>query len=193
MKNKSLFLVAFAFCLSTIAFLLSACQPTPTEDAIVNKGEGLMEAKIDAAPTEEKRFEAPKTLHIDSFGTDDFQVIVDADVIVPDTTRYPVVEIEQRNITTDWMRNLMSTMSEGKPIYTYENETPQTKGQILDEITSLQDMLANPENYLPNGVSDEMRSETIADWQTSLDAWKEAYQTASDVFEEEEIDDEPEA
>ncbi len=188
MMRKTLLLVGFTFCFGTIAFVLSACQPTPTEDAIVNKGEGQMEQKIDAAPAEEKPYEAPAKLHIDSFGTDEFQVIVDADVIVPDTTRYPVVEIEQRDVTTDWMRNLMQTMSEGKPIYTYENETPQTKNQILDEITSLQDMLANPENYLPDGVSDEIRSETIADWQTSLDAWKEAYQTASDVFEEKEID-----
>ena len=177
-----------AFCFVTAAFALSACQPTPTEDAVVNKGEGQLEEAIEAAPAEEKQLETPDTLHIDSFGTDEFQIVVDADVIVPDTARYPVVEIEQRVITTDWMRTLMQVMADGKPIFTYENETPQTKGQILGEITSLQDMLANPENYLPNGVSDETRSETIAEWQKSLDAWQEAYQTASDVFEEKEID-----
>ena len=188
MKNQSLFLVAFAFCLSTTVFALSACQPTPTEDAIVNKGEGLLEEKIDASPAKEQPLEAPETLQIDAFGTDTFQVVVDANVIVPDATRYPVVEIEQRVFTTDWMRNLLQIMSEGNPIYTYENETPQTKGQILGEITSLQDMLANPENYLPAGLSDEVRSETIAEWQDSLDAWQEAYQTAPDVFEERQID-----
>ena len=48
--------------------------------------------------------------------------------------------------------------------------------------------MANPENHLPNGINDEIRSETIAEWQKSLDAWQEAYQTASDVFEEKEID-----
>ena len=35
----------------------------------------------------------------------------------------------------------MQVMADGKPIFTYENETPQTKGQILSEIASLQDML----------------------------------------------------
>ena len=183
MKKKQ-FLIWTIFALSAITtvFALAACQPTPTEDAVVNKGEGRLEEKIEAAPAAEKPFEAPATLHIDSFGTDEFQVAVDADVIVPDTMRYPVVEIEQRELTTDWMRTLMQIMSDGKPIFTYENETPQTKGQILGEITSLQDMLANPENYLPNGVSDDTRSESIAEWQKSLDAWQDVYQTASDVF-----------
>jgi len=167
---------------------LAACQPTPTEDAVVNKGEGQLEDKIEASPAEEKPLEVPATLHVDSFGTDVFQVAVDAAVIVPDTMKYPVAEIEQREFSADWMRTLMQSMADGKPIFTYENETPQTKTEIINEIASLQDMLANPENYLPNGVSDEIRSETITEWQKSLDAWQEAYQTASDVFEEKEID-----
>jgi len=189
MKKKPIrFLLAIIIDLIAITFTLTACQPTPKEDAVVNKGEGQLEEAIEAAPAEEKPFEAPETLHIDSFGTDEFQVVVDAEVVIPNTMRYPVVEIEQRVLSTEWSRNLMRIMADGKPIFTYENETPQTKGEILGEITSLQDMLANPENYLPNGVNDEMRSETIAEWQASLDAWQEAYQTASDVFEEKEID-----
>ncbi|HML69190.1 MAG TPA: DUF6034 family protein [Clostridia bacterium] len=188
MKNQTLNWTIAVFSFITAAFALSACQPTPIEDAVINKGEGQLEEAIEAAPAEEKQLETPDTLHMDSFGTDIFQVVVDADVIVPSTTRYPVVEIEQRVLTTEWARNLMHIMSDGEPIFTYENETPQTKQQILGEITSLQDMLANPENYLPNGVNDEMRSETVAEWQASLDAWQEAYQTASDVFEEKKID-----
>ncbi len=187
-KYQALVWMVIVFCFIAATFPLAACQPTPTEDAVVNKGEGQLEEKIKATPAKEKPFEAPETLHIDTFGTDEFQVVVDAEVVVPNTTRYPVVEIEQRDFSTDWLRNLMQIMADGKPIYTYENETPQTKGEILGEITSLQDMLANPENYLPNGVSDEMRSESIAEWQKSLDAWQEAYQTASDVFEEKKID-----
>jgi hypothetical protein len=187
-KNLFLIWMIAALCFITAAFALSGCQPTPKEDAVVNKGEGQLEEAIEAAPAEEKQLETPVTLHIDSFGTDEFQVVVDAEVVAPDTTLYPVVEIEQRVLTTEWARDLMRTMSDGKPIFTYDNETPQTKGEILNEITALQDMLANPESYLPNGVSDETRSETIAEWQKSLDAWQEAYQTASDVFEEKEID-----
>jgi hypothetical protein len=158
-KNFVRFLPALVICIITVTLALAACQPTPTEDAVVNKGEGQLEDMIEASPAEEKPLEVPATLHVDSFGTDEFQVAVDADVIVPDAARYPVVEIEQREFSADWMRTLMQSMSDGKPIFTYENETPQTKGEILVEIASLQDMLANPENYLPNGVSDEIRSE----------------------------------
>ena len=93
-KNQFLTCVFVVFSFIPAAFALSACQPTPIEDAVVNKGEGQLEEKIEASPVAEKPFEAPATLHIDSFGTDEFQVAVDADVIVPNTTRYPVVEIE---------------------------------------------------------------------------------------------------
>lgn len=186
--KHALHLFVFVGLLLAVAFALAACQPTPEQDVIVNKGEGRLEEKIEASPAAEKPLEAPATYHIDPFGTDEFQVVVDADVIVPDTLRYPVVEIEQRVLSTEWSRNLMRIMADGKPIFTYENETPQTKEQISGEISSLQEMLANPENYLPSGASEETRSETIAAWQKSLSAWQEAYQTASDVFEEKEID-----
>ncbi len=186
-KNRMRRSATFLICMAAI-IVLSACQPTPVDNAVINKGEGQLEEKIEASPAVDKLFEAPVTLQIDSFGTDEFQVIVDADVVVPETMRYPVVEIEQRDFTTDWMRNLMQVMSGGKPIFTYENETPQTKGEILGEITSLQDMLANPENYLPEGTSEEIRSESISEWQELMKAWQEAYQAAPDVFEEQEID-----
>lgn len=189
MKKKPIrFLPVLVLCIITIASALAACQPTPDQDVIVNKGEGQLQEKIEASPVEAEPLEAPATLQIDSFGTDEFQVVVDADVIIPDTVRYPVAEIEQRTFTADWMRNLLRTMADGNPLFTYENETPQTKAAISVEIASLQDMLANPDNYLSSGVSEAMRSETIAEWQNSLAAWQEAYRSASDVFEEKEID-----
>ena len=78
-KRKVLFLIELIICIIATVFTFVACQPTPIEDAVVNKGEGQLEEKIEASPVEEKLFEAPATLQIDSFGTDEFQVIVDAD------------------------------------------------------------------------------------------------------------------
>lgn len=171
-----------------IVLTLSACQPTPKQDAVVNKADGLMQAKIDSSPMATQKIEVPPTLQIDPFGTKEFQVVVDANIIVPETLCYPIAEIEPRVITTEWVKKLMLIMANGNPIVTYENEMPQTKSQILDEISVLQDMLANPETYLPKGMSEDMQSETINEWQESLQTWQEAYRTAPDVFEEKEID-----
>ncbi|MBQ6890997.1 MAG: hypothetical protein IJN47_00155, partial [Clostridia bacterium] len=44
-------------CLSLI--LLFACQPTPEEEVILNKGDGVLMKNIAEKPAEEKRLEAP--------------------------------------------------------------------------------------------------------------------------------------
>ena len=169
-------------------FALAACQPTPGQDAVVNKADGQLEQKIAASPIASQLLEAPTTLQMDAFGTEAFHVVVDADIVIPKTTRYPVVEIEQRVFTSEWARELMLLMADGEPIFTYENEVPQTKNEILDEIALLQDMLANPENYLPKGTNEDIRAESISEWQEALQIWQEAYQTAGDAFVEKEID-----
>ena len=72
-----------ASCLLAAA-LLAACQPTPEEDVVVNKGDGALEEAIAAEALPPARYEAPETLRLDPFGTETFQVVVDAEVCVPD-------------------------------------------------------------------------------------------------------------
>lgn len=165
-----------------------ACQPTPQKDAVVNKGEGKMQEKIDAAPLKTGPYEAPATVKIDVFGSETFEVEVDAEVVVPHVTKYPVAEIEKRFFTPEWIRKMMLTMADGKPIYSYETEIPQTKETILKEITTLQEMLTNPEAQFTEGMSEDEKKALIEDWKESLEAWQEYYKTAPDTFEGEELD-----
>ena len=68
------------FCLSLV--LLLACVPTPEEDVVVNKNDGILQQAVYATLLPEQRYEAPGTLHLEAFGADTYQITVDADVIV---------------------------------------------------------------------------------------------------------------
>ena len=176
-----------ASCLLATA-LLSACQPTPEEDIIVNKGDGTLEEAIAAEALPPARYEAPETLRLDPFGTETFQVVVDAEVCVPDVERYPIVEVVLRTITADWARDMMYKMADGKTIHTYQNEVPTTKEQIEGEITLLQQQLANPDAYLPAGADEQTRAAAEKEWRELLEAWETLYQEAPDTFEPREVD-----
>ena len=174
--------------LLTLAALLAACQPTPEEEPVVNKGDGTLEEAIAAEALPPARYEAPETLRLDPFGTETFQVVVDAEVCVPDVERYPIVEVVLRTITADWARDMMYKMADGKTIHTYQNEVPTTKEQIEGEITLLQQQLANPDAYLPAGADEQTRAAAEKEWRELLEAWETLYQEAPDTFEPREID-----
>lgn len=173
--------------LLTMMLMLCACVPTPKGDVVVNKGEDCLESLIAASPVSDGSYDAPAALNLDEFGTEQFKVIVNASIEYPTIERCPVVGIEQRVFAEDWMRNIMLCMSEGKTIYSYENEIPQTKGEILSEIAMLQAMITNPEAYLPQSIAEEIRQEQLEQWQRDLLTWQEAYKTAPDEFTENEI------
>ena len=190
MKRTGHFARHMALLLAFLLFaaLLTACQPTPTEDIVVNKSDGTLEEAIAAEALPPARYEAPETLRLDPFGTETFQVVVDAEVCVPDVERYPIVEVMLRTITADWARDMMYKMANGKTIHTYQNEVPSTKEQIEGEITLLQQQLANPDAYLPAGADEQTRAEAEKEWRELLEAWETLYQEAPDTFEPREID-----
>ena len=174
--------------LLVLAALLAACQPTPEEDVVVNKGDGTLEEAIAAEALPPARYEAPETLRLDPFGTETLEVVVDAEVVVPDAERYPIVEVILRTITADWARDMMYKMADGKTIHTYQNEVPTTKEQIEAEIALLQQQLANPDAYLPAGADEQARAEAEREWREVLEAWEVLYREAPDTFERREVD-----
>ena len=75
---------------------LSACQPTPEEDVVVNKGEGTMEAAVAAPAAAPYRYEAPERW-VETFTARDQTVRIDAGVEVPDDEYHPVLLVERRS------------------------------------------------------------------------------------------------
>ena len=75
---------------------LSACQPTPEEDVVVNKGDGTMEAAVAAPAAAPYRYEAPERW-VETFIARDQTVRIDAGVEVPDDEYHPVLLVERRS------------------------------------------------------------------------------------------------
>ena len=75
---------------------LSACQPTPEEDVVVNKGDGTMEAAVAAPAAAPYRYEAPERW-VETFTARDQTVRIDAGVEVPDDEYHPVLLVERRS------------------------------------------------------------------------------------------------
>lgn len=91
----------------------TACQPTPEEEIVYNRGDGKLEQAIvaTAAPTyaPKEAYEAPEkweeTLEIRGR-----TVNINAEVIVADTTSYPVITINQNYFTESEALDFFKTM-----------------------------------------------------------------------------------
>ena len=91
--------------LSALALLLSACQPTPAEDIIVNKGDGALEAAIaaTAVPSEQPLLPVDEVGERVEHWTDELHIrgltcTIDADIVLPDKKIFPVYRVRQRTL-----------------------------------------------------------------------------------------------
>ena len=94
MRNK------FVICLAFVLFLLSACQATPEDQIVINKGENNLEEMILVAQENDPFKDIPKVLS-KSIVSDDSKIIVniDAAIVLPDIENIPVVKIVSFSFT----------------------------------------------------------------------------------------------
>ena len=92
--------------------LFSACQPTPTEEPVVNKDDGALEIKLQATPVPPEKaqtFTAPdrwqETLEIG-----DSRVVFDAAVECP-VTVFPVFEVEKAAFTAQTVNEVLTRLA----------------------------------------------------------------------------------
>lgn len=103
--------VLLAFCL-----LLTACQPTPEEEIVTNKGDGVMEEKIFASPVpldkkDEPSQESEKITHwTESFYVNDNLIVeIDCDVDYGTGAPYYVEQCEQKEVTPEMVVEIGNT------------------------------------------------------------------------------------
>lgn len=170
----------FTLCLS---LLLTACQPTPETEAVVNKNDGKLEQAIGANPLPKAQEEYPERLTLAPFGNKTFSVKMDAAVEVPDVGQFPVAEVVGGSYDAVWARTMMECMADGRALYTYETEIPVTRDKIAAEIALIQSQLADPEAHLPKGMAEAERKEQIQAWQEEYETLQQAYRSAPDTFD----------
>ena len=133
--------------------LLSACQPTPEEDIIVNKGDGALEAAIaaTAVPSEQPLLPVDEVGERVEHWTDELHIrgltcTIDADIVLPDKKIFPVYRVRQRTLDAATAAQVLDYFLADA---TGACETTRTREQVLLDL-----MAARKGNYVSyDGVS----------------------------------------
>ena len=98
--------------LTGLFLLLTACQPTPTEEPVVNRGDGALEIKLQATPVPPEKaqtFTAPDCWQ-ETLETGDSRVVFDAAVECP-VTAFPVFEVEEASFTAQTVNEALARLA----------------------------------------------------------------------------------
>ncbi len=140
------------------ASLLTACQPTPEKPAVINKNDGLMEKQIaegakNTTPTAiglspavsastnqspaPSAYNAPATWKAD-FEQGNLTVNIDATVVVPKDTAFPVARIVPMQWSQQTVDRFISVLMQGKTIYPVRDmDKDLSRPEILQKIADL--------------------------------------------------------
>lgn len=87
--------------------LLIACVPTPDQEAVVNKADHSIKDTLAAPDAESYRYEAPSRWE-ETLEMKNLNIVIDADVVLPETDRYPVQTIKRHTFTGEDVLTLLS-------------------------------------------------------------------------------------
>ena len=149
MKRTGRFTRHMALLLAFLLFaaLLTACQPTPEEDIVVNRGDGALEAAIaaTAVPSEQPLLPVDEVGQRVEHWTDKLTIrgltcTIDADIVLPDKQVFPVYRVRQRTLVAETAAQVLDYFLAGA---TGARETTRTREQVLLDL-----MLARKGNYV---------------------------------------------
>lgn len=163
-----------------ILLMLVACQPTPEEEFVVNKGDGVLTEKIADVPAEEKRFEAPARVDEIIHGQG-LTVELAAEVVLPAVDCYPVAEVVSQTYDAAWARDMLTRIADGRRLLVRESEAcaNMTREGILREIRGVQESLSTLDEDYAN-LSEAEREELRKDLNEQLEVWQAYYREAPD-------------
>ena len=124
-SNLSILRHVFASGLAAVlALLLTACQPTPESETVIQTGD-FLEALQE---TEFTPYEAPERVE-DSKTESGLTIVFDAEVIVPEASAYSIVELEQVQYSQEEIAALMDLFA---PDANWINGMEQTKSDLIE-------------------------------------------------------------
>ena len=69
---------------------LSACQPTPDEDIVISKVDGVMEDELNSDETLKSKIDVPENWQETFIYDDKITIEVDAEFFIPEVSSFPV-------------------------------------------------------------------------------------------------------
>ncbi len=184
MKQKILPIIMVA------VLLLTACQPTPDRDIIVQKDTERLVETVELKNANEDVSIEPADMpdnplvKMDESYTFDFvndngrlHIHADADVYVPETGKVPMARVKGEYFTDAFAKKLFDKIYQGETAYIRTNETRRlTKSELAEMIVYYQDLVDT--GRTEDKLMDE--EEAIA----FIDEMKEEFKTAPDEPEE---------
>ncbi|MFZ7121488.1 MAG: DUF6034 family protein, partial [Eubacteriaceae bacterium] len=135
-------------------FFISACQSTPTDKVVTNKGDNSLNKLINQSPVPnaEGKYPAPDIWKETLSGLrDDLTINIDANIEIPNVDAYPVAKIEPDEITQEDADKIMDVLIRDEQLImpmANDLENPTTKKAIGEEILRLKESIINPNSNL---------------------------------------------
>ncbi len=184
-----------AVCVALLMLCISvftACQPTPDKPVVVNKNDGKLEEKIAQTVEPQASYEAPTQIK-DTLTKNNTTVSIDADVIIPDVTAFPVYEVQPIGFTQEQVDTIGSvllgdkdlySLPEGKQIYMSKDQVME---QIVQEKAQLEEVKKMGDKEFNNVFDGESREDAYAGYEQRIKEWEEQYKSAPDVWGEDKL------
>lgn len=160
----------------TVSMFLAACQSTPHEDSVVNKGNGELEKKIMQTAGPAALDSLPETWQEELEYQSGVQVVIDAKVEVPDTGAYPVVKAVPHEFTTEEAKMYVGILMQGRPVYKADNT--KTKEDYAEDIVKLKAEIESVKQQ--TGLPEWQREADLSDLNGQLQRLQEKYEAAPD-------------
>jgi hypothetical protein len=103
-----------------LMLMLTGCQPTPETPVVVGKNEGdnKITSLFGETSATEGPYTAPESWKEESPITSaDLSVMIDANVTVPDVTKFPVVKVTDHVFTQEEADNILAVLSDGNALF----------------------------------------------------------------------------
>ena len=125
-------------CLLGLVCFTTACQPTPENEIVTNKGDGRLEEIIanKNEPSNHSIVKGQTTWTENVLNTDGETFLkIDASINVPTASKLPVISIKPASFTQEQVDRVFEYFAQGKPIIS--GDSPLTKEEITEIILEL--------------------------------------------------------
>lgn len=144
-----------AFCIFT------GCQPTPNEQIVINKNDGqtsgsYLQSNVPGSPASNATNTEQKTV-VDEYSQNNLTVKINAQVIVPDTDKIPVINVDQITLNQDIIDRFIKACVGDAKIAGTDNINIHTKDELTSMILQAKQQLADWQNY--NNLSKDKQTQ----------------------------------
>ncbi|MDO4544208.1 MAG: DUF6034 family protein [Clostridia bacterium] len=164
-----------AWIIALTALLLMGCQPTPTEDIVVNKGEDGMQKAILADAETVVQPDFPKSVEREYVLSDKATVVFAAEVTVPEAAAFPIYRVMLADIPEQAVDAIVKcATSDGYASI----QSSQSKADALAMLEILEAAMA--EIAADKTMGEQEKQDELAIVQGNIEYWAELYESAPD-------------